>query len=1277
MVASMLVVVPTTTVRSAPTELFISEYVEGSSFNKAIEIYNGTGATVDLSAYTLELYSNGAATASQTVALSGNLVDGDVFVIAHPSADAAILAVADVTNNTVINFNGDDTVVLRKGGAVVDVFGQVGVDPGNEWGVDPTSTADNTLRRKTGIEAGDTNPDDAFDPSVEWDGFGNNVFDGLGGIGALPPVPGVLISEYVEGSSFNKAIEVFNGTGVPVDLSTYTLELYTNGSPTATQSVGLSGNLAAGDVFVIAHASADAAILAVADVTNSAVINFNGDDALALRSNGVLVDVFGEIGFDPGAEWGVDPTSTQDNTLRRKTAITEGDTDGSDDFDPSVEWDGFALNTFEGLGSHGTPPSVDPVINEFSASTAGTDVEFVEMFGQPDTNLSGYVILEIEGDAAGSGTVDQIIPVGTTDAGGFWVEDLPADTLENGTITLLLVSGFTGSGGADLDTDNDGTFDVAPWDGIVDGVAVTDGGAGDRTYASTVLGVGYDGLAFAPGGASRIPDGTDTDTPADWVRNDFDLAGIPGFTGTPILGEALNTPGAPNQAVEPPPPPPLGVCGDPATAIHDVQGSGASSPMAGTTVVIEGIVVGDFQNNASPDNGDLNGFHVQEEDADADADEDTSEGVFVFAPGGADVSVGDQVRVRGAVSEFFGLTEITSDAVLSCATGTTLPTPGNVTLPVDSPDDYEAYEGMGVLLPQELTISEYFNFGRFGEIVLTLGRQETPTSIVEPGQDAIDLAAQYGLARITLDDGRSAQNPDPAIHPNGGIFDLTNLFRGGDTVTNVSGVMDFAFDLYRIQPTEGADFSPANPRPAEHDEVGGTLEVASFNVLNYFTTLGSDCGPTGGQDCRGADNLEELGRQRAKIVAALAEMSSDVVGLIEIENNPGDVPTADLVGGLNDLLGAGTYDYIATGAIGTDAIRQAFIYKPASVTPVGDFAILDTSVDPEFLDDFNRPVLAQTFVDNATGGVFTVAVNHLKSKGSDCNDIGDPDTGDGSGNCNVTRTRAAQALVDWLATDPTGSGDDDFLIIGDLNSYDKEDPIDVITGAGYTDLIRKYQGENAYSYVFDGQTGYLDHGLAGVGLVDEVTGATVWHINADEPSLIDYDTSFKLEAQDAIFAPDQYRSSDHDPVIVGLGVCDEIAPEATVEVSEDVLWPPNHKYQTVTATVGATDDFDETPTVELLSVTSDEPDNGPDDGNTVNDIVIVDDNTFKLRAERSGVGDGRVYTITYQVTDDCGNTTVATATVEVPISGEGFLGGLVGFLYDVITRILSWTRYLL
>ena len=472
-----------------------------------------------------------------------------------------------------------------------------------------------------------------------------------------------------------------------------------------------------------------------------------------------------------------------------------------------------------------------------------------------------------------------------------------------------------------------------------------------------------------------------------------------------------------------------------------------------------------------------------------------------------------------------------------------------VELPPGSIGEWEKYEGMLVTITQSLSIGEHFDFDRFNEIVLTDGRQYQPTAVHEPGSgEAAALAEWNALRRITLDDGRNSQNPDPAIHPNGGIFDLGNRFRGGDTVANVTGVLDFAFGLYRIQQTEGADYSVANPRPDGPEDVGGNLTVGSFNVLNYFTTL----------DGRGANTPEEFQRQRTKIIAAITKLDADVVGLIEIENN--DEAIADLVAGLNGASGAGTYAYIDTGVIGTDEIKVAFVYKPARVTPVGDYAILDASVDPRFIDTLNRPALAQTFRSNQSGGVFTAVVNHLKSKGSDCNAVGDPDTGDGSGNCNLTRTSAAEALVDWLATDPTGSGDDDFLIIGDLNSYAKEDPIDALLAGGYTDLVRKFAGESAYSYVFDGQLGYLDHALAGEGLVDEVTGATEWHINADEPDLLDYDMTFKQPAQDALFEPNEFRSSDHDAVRVGIDSCEEIAPTIDVSLSPDSLWPPNHQY---------------------------------------------------------------------------------------------------------------------
>jgi len=576
--------------------------------------------------------------------------------------------------------------------------------------------------------------------------------------------------------------------------------------------------------------------------------------------------------------------------------------------------------------------------------------------------------------------------------------------------------------------------------------------------------------------------------------------------------------------------------------ISVIQGSGDATELSGLEVKIEGIVVGDFQRNENEDSGDLRGFFVQSELGDGDPS--TSEALFVFdgSNPGIDVSVGDKVTVTGRVSEYSGMTQVNASEVSILATELDLPNAQVVNLPIIDNQQLEALEGMRITLPQNLVIGEYFNFDRFGEIKLTLPlendtRLNIPTAVVEPNSnDYFDLLAENTIRQITLDDGRTSQNPDPAMHPNGQPFTLTNRFRGGDSVKNVKGVMHHAFGAYRIQPTEGADYVASNPR-TDSPDIAGRLKVVSFNVLNYFTTLDqkpNKCGPSA-LSCRGADNTEEFERQRTKIISALAEINADVVGLIEIENNV-DASLKDLVGGLNTAMGQDIYAYVDTGFIGTDAIKVAMLYKKSSVSLAGNFAVLDSSVDARYLDNLNRPALAQTFVENQEGGRVTVVVNHFKSKGSNCDDHGDFDMQDGQGNCNLVRTDAAESLSDWLATDPTNSADPDYLIIGDLNSYDEEDPIVKLQSAGFVDMVKQYGGEKAYSYLFDSAVGYLDHALASPVLAQQITDTVVWSINADEPDILDYDTSYKKDAQDALYEPNAYRSSDHDPVIVGLNL---------------------------------------------------------------------------------------------------------------------------------------------
>lgn len=1036
----------------------------------------------------------------------------------------------------------------------------------------------------------------------------------------------LFLSEVVEGSSNNKAVEVYNPTASPVDLTGYSIKMYFNGAAASALSVPLSGTVAAGDAFVLVNGAAGDALKALGDQITAGNW-FNGDDALALFKGDTAVDFFGQVGVDPGTEWGSGATGAADGTLRRQADICTGDTNGTDAFDPAEEWDGFPIDTFGGLGSHTAdcgdvpPPAAKVVINEFSADTTGaTDVEYVELLADPaTTDLSGYRVLEIEGDVSGTvtGTVDEVIAFPAADASGRSLATLANGALENGTVSLLLVTGTAPALGTDIDTNDDGVLDDGLGFTVVDAVAVRDA-ASDLTYGGVTLEVSYDGLAFDPGGASRIPDGTDTGTTADWVRNDFELAGYNGTPGTPVLKEAFNTPGAANAAVPPPPPIEAG-CELEIVTIGSVQGSGAASPRDGDSLRLEGVVTGDFQV------GGFDGFYIQDA---GDGDAATSDGIFVYYPGAAAVSAGDIVNVAGEVDEFSGLTELKAVDLEVCATGQSLPAPVELTLPATE-QQREALEGMYVTLPQRLTIGETFDFARFGTISLSVGRQYQPTALYDAGSaEAQALKAKNAAESIGVDDGRSAENPDPAIHPNGDEFTLENTFRSGDLVTGMTGVLDWRFSTWGVQPTRGAEFTEGNPRP-EVPEVGGDLKVASFNVLNYFITLT-------GPNARGANDPVEFARQEDKIVSALAEIDADVFGLIEIENIERSDALRTLTEALNDYLGADVYDYINTGKIGSDVITTALMYKPASVTPVGDYQLMNQSEDPRWLDNRNRPGLTQTFQD-ADGAKFTVVVNHLKSKGSAC-------TGEEEdplqGNCNIVRTQAAEALADWLATDPTGQGTvGRELILGDLNSYAQEDPIQVLTGAGYTDLEAKFHGAEAYSYVFDGMLGYLDYALSGSDLVDEVTGASAWNINADEPSLIDYDMTFKKPAQDALFAPDPYRSSDHDPVIVGLNLTppDTTAPTVSAAADPSFILAPNNKVRTVTVDVDAADDRGEV-TVELTGVTT--------NGKPRAQVTEIDDFTFEVVA-----ANGAIYTFTYTATDAAGNTATTTATVIVGMKG--------------------------
>lgn len=369
----------------------------------------------------------------------------------------------------------------------------------------------------------------------------------------------VFFSEYIEGSSNNKAVEIYNASNgtIDFDAGSWEIDIYANGSATPTGTIALTGTLASDAAFVLANASANAAILNEADQTSGS-LNYNGNDAVVLRSGATVVDSIGQIGVDQ--VWGSGDTTTQNDTIRRNANICMGDINPNDAYD-TTEWTGFAQDTFDGVGAHTSDcfgTTVDAVINEFVFNHDGTDTnEFIEILGPPNTDMTSYMLYIVEGDTGSTqGQIRYAEALTMTDANGYWTTGYLSNAFQNATQTILLVEepGGPTATNTDLDTNDDGVFDVTPWNSIVDDVAVTDEDAGDLTYSTTTLLPSFDGSTFTVGGASRIPNGTDTDAPGDWVRNDFDGAGLDGFMVTPDAGEAINTLGLENEVATDPGP---------------------------------------------------------------------------------------------------------------------------------------------------------------------------------------------------------------------------------------------------------------------------------------------------------------------------------------------------------------------------------------------------------------------------------------------------------------------------------------------------------------------------------------------------------------------------------------------------------------------------------------------------------------------------------------------------------------------------------------------------
>ncbi|MDO5647476.1 ExeM/NucH family extracellular endonuclease [Paracoccus sp. (in: a-proteobacteria)] len=893
------------------------------------------------------------------------------------------------------------------------------------------------------------------------------------------------------------------------------------------------------------------------DFVSARAAAINGDDAIELFLNGTLADKFGQATHSGAIAW---------NYMDGWAARHPG-SQPSPVFDIN-EWSFSGINALDNTTSNATAPVPFPLaahtapqallINKVLGSTVGPDSEFIELIGQPGQSLDGFSIIITESrSGANNGRIDGRVDLSADhiigDNGFFLIANalaettygvianasIPGDFIKNSSYTVALVETASLTGNR-----------VTGAEVVTDAIGIRGGDSGPVFQFGAPV-VGPDGT-FLPAGAIRVQDGVSTGQASDFIIADFNN------------NAEINNPRAGTYAVD--------VDAYRAVFIHDVQGEtnladgelvgvpGAAdeSPLLNELVRVQAVVT-----QLMPG---LNGFYIQEEDADADDNPYTSEGVFIAST--ADVQVGDLVTVKGRVAEVGGETRINADAVTVDAVDQDLPSATVIEFPtatvlLDSKGDYvanlEMYEGMRVTIPQDMTVSELFQLDRFGTIRLTSdGRIPTFTQTNDPSVEGWDQFRKDVAARsLVLDDGSNVQNPAELQVPflgNSGVLAAGKQFRMGDVYRELTGVMSFSHDSaasserpeYRIhQPTDG-QLIQMNPRPETAPEVGGTVKVAAFNVLNYFTTLTGTTGPANNLSPRGANNLAEFERQETKLVAAINAMGVDVVGLLEIENDPsGSASLIALTSALNAAGGnwgyvdAGPMLNVQNGPIAGDAIKNAFIYNLDTIELKGNVAYLDESVDERFLTTgIQRPAMAQTFTEKASGESFTAVVNHLKSKGSIA--LGDRDMGDGQGNNANIRANATAALVDWIGTDPTGTGEDKVVVLGDLNSYYKEDAIqnliagpDGIIGTAddMTDLGTAFE-PGGHSYVFDGMTGTLDYAIANAALMPFVTGAAHFAINADEPDAFDYNLDFGRDG--SLMTGDIYRASDHDPIIFGL-----------------------------------------------------------------------------------------------------------------------------------------------
>lgn len=779
------------------------------------------------------------------------------------------------------------------------------------------------------------------------------------------------------------------------------------------------------------------------------------------------------------------------------------------------------INEFYGRGGSANQPYVNKFVELHNPTEAPIDLSSMSLQYRSATGTStatGVAVLSGE-VAAGAYFVVSMNSNGSVGAA------LPVVSLE----TSLAPSGTNGTvflAKATTAINPDTQADL-----VVDKLGYGTSNSPEGTASS------YTGTNSTPGSLGRTSSDDSNDNSADFA---FSAAPTPGQANSGV--EPTTTP---SPSVTPTPTSPAAP-----TAIAIIQGTSSESPLTGQRVTTLGVVT------AAYPTGGFNGFYLQTPGTGgaSDSTPGASDGIFVF--GTTAVEIGQCYSVTATVTEYNGLTELTSatvNAAPDCGGDLSGVLPVDLDVLPSTDAEREALEGMLVQPLGTYTITNNYALHQYGQLGITPGDQplSQATDVVEPGAAAEAYEAANLAKLITLDDGSSwnyLTNSTAKNSPLPYLSQATPLRTGSQVSFDSPVILDYRFQ-WNYQPigqVVGPDaaenpITSENDRPSGPPSVAGEVQLAAFNVLNYFTDLGQDeegCAaytdrdgtPVSTNNCqvRGAYTPQALAEQQAKLVSAITMSDADIIALMEVENSAGisylpgqsrDKSLATLVAALN-AASDGNWAYVPSPVVtppSEDVIRTAFLYRTDLVQTLGASLIL---LDDAFANA--RYPLAQKFKVRQSGKPFVAIANHFKSKGSGADD------GTGQGLSNPSREAQATALSAW-ANDTFD--DDAVFLVGDFNAYSKETPVQLIEDAGFTNVEARYEADPTYQY--GGRLGSLDHVFANKKALKLVTGAAVWNINSDESVAMQYSRSNYNVTQFVTSEP--FAASDHDPVFVGIG----------------------------------------------------------------------------------------------------------------------------------------------